>query len=99
MATSRLRRSSERPKRPRKPREELRRVINLWSRHIGSKVIIRHIVKRYCMASSHCATTLGTIRRITKMALVIEGEERIAAPVDKVWAALNDIDVLKECIP
>jgi carbon monoxide dehydrogenase subunit G len=33
------------------------------------------------------------------MALVIEGEERIAAPVQKVWAALNDPDVLKECIP
>ncbi|MBN9241810.1 MAG: carbon monoxide dehydrogenase subunit G [Mesorhizobium sp.] len=33
------------------------------------------------------------------MALVIEGEERIAAPVDKVWAALNDPAVLKECIP
>ncbi len=33
------------------------------------------------------------------MALVIEGEERIAAPVDKVWAALNDPDVLKVCIP
>ena len=33
------------------------------------------------------------------MALVIEGEERIAAPVEKVWAALNDPDVLKDCIP
>jgi hypothetical protein len=33
------------------------------------------------------------------MALVIEGEERIAAPVDKVWQALNDPDVLKVCIP
>jgi len=33
------------------------------------------------------------------MALVIEGEERIAAPVEKVWAALNDPDMLKECIP
>ncbi len=33
------------------------------------------------------------------MALVIEGEERIAAPVDKVWQALNDPAVLKECIP
>ena len=32
------------------------------------------------------------------MALVIEGEERIAAPVDKVWA-LNDPAVLKEAIP
>ena len=33
------------------------------------------------------------------MALVIEGEERIAAPAEKVWAALNDPDVLRECIP
>jgi carbon monoxide dehydrogenase subunit G len=33
------------------------------------------------------------------MALVIEGEERIAAPVEKVWAALNDPDILKEAIP
>jgi carbon monoxide dehydrogenase subunit G len=34
-----------------------------------------------------------------RMALVIEGEERISAPVDKVWAALNDPAVLKEAIP
>lgn len=33
------------------------------------------------------------------MALVIEGEERIAAPIDKVWQALNDPEVLKACIP
>jgi len=33
------------------------------------------------------------------MAMVIEGEERITAPVDVVWRALNDPDVLKECIP
>ena len=33
------------------------------------------------------------------MALVIEGEERVAAPIDKVWQALNDPDVLKACIP
>ena len=33
------------------------------------------------------------------MALIIEGEERIAAPIDRVWAALNDPDVLKACIP
>ena len=33
------------------------------------------------------------------MALVIEGEERIAAPVQKVWESLNDPEVLKECIP
>jgi carbon monoxide dehydrogenase subunit G len=33
------------------------------------------------------------------MALVIEGEERISAPVQKVWEALNDPDVLRDCIP
>ncbi|MBZ9987596.1 carbon monoxide dehydrogenase subunit G [Mesorhizobium sp. BH1-1-5] len=33
------------------------------------------------------------------MALVIEGEERIAAPIEKVWEALNDPAVLKEAIP
>ena len=33
------------------------------------------------------------------MAMTIEGEERIEAPVETVWRALNDPDVLKECIP
>lgn len=33
------------------------------------------------------------------MAVNMEGEERIPASVDKVWAALNDPDVLKACIP
>ena len=33
------------------------------------------------------------------MAMIIEGEERIAAPVETVWRALNDPDVLKDCIP
>jgi carbon monoxide dehydrogenase subunit G len=33
------------------------------------------------------------------MALVIEGEERISAPIGKVWAALNDPEILKACIP
>ena len=33
------------------------------------------------------------------MALVIEGEERIAAPLQKVWEALNDPAILKETIP
>ncbi|MBU0584698.1 MAG: carbon monoxide dehydrogenase subunit G [Alphaproteobacteria bacterium] len=33
------------------------------------------------------------------MALVIEGEERVDAPVEKVWAALNDPDTLQTCIP
>lgn len=29
----------------------------------------------------------------------MKGEERIAAPRDLVWAALNDPDVLRDCIP
>jgi carbon monoxide dehydrogenase subunit G len=33
------------------------------------------------------------------MALVIEGEERIAAPIQKVWEALNDPTVLQATIP
>ena len=33
------------------------------------------------------------------MALNMEGEERIEAPIGKVWEALNDPDVLKACIP
>ena len=33
------------------------------------------------------------------MALVIEGEETIAAPLAKVWVGLNDPEVLKACIP
>lgn len=33
------------------------------------------------------------------MALVIEGEETIAASTEKVWAALNDPEILKDCIP
>jgi carbon monoxide dehydrogenase subunit G len=33
------------------------------------------------------------------MALNMEGEERIGAPIQKVWEALNDPIVLKECIP
>jgi carbon monoxide dehydrogenase subunit G len=33
------------------------------------------------------------------MALVIEGEERISAPIHKVWEALNDADVLRASIP
>ncbi len=33
------------------------------------------------------------------MALVIEGEERIEAPIQKVWEALNDPAMLKACIP
>jgi uncharacterized protein len=33
------------------------------------------------------------------MALVIEGEERIEAPIQKVWEALNDPAMLKVCIP
>jgi carbon monoxide dehydrogenase subunit G len=33
------------------------------------------------------------------MAMNMEGQEQIQAPVDKVWQALNDPDVLKACIP
>jgi len=33
------------------------------------------------------------------MALTIEGEETIAAPLEKVWAGLNDPAILKACIP
>lgn len=33
------------------------------------------------------------------MAMNLEGRETIGAPIDKVWAALNDPDVLRECIP
>jgi uncharacterized protein len=33
------------------------------------------------------------------MAMNMQGEERITAPVDAVWAALNDPEVLKACIP
>ena len=33
------------------------------------------------------------------MALVMEGEEHIAAPISKVWQALNDPEILKEAIP
>ncbi len=33
------------------------------------------------------------------MAVNMEGEERIEAPISKVWEALNDPDTLKACIP
>ncbi|MHB2266247.1 SRPBCC family protein [Aliihoeflea sp. PC F10.4] len=33
------------------------------------------------------------------MAVIIEGEEQIDAPIERVWAALNDPEILKECIP
>jgi carbon monoxide dehydrogenase subunit G len=33
------------------------------------------------------------------MAMNMEGQETIQAPVEKVWQALNDADVLKACIP
>ena len=33
------------------------------------------------------------------MALVMEGEERIEAPIARVWEALNDTETLKACIP
>lgn len=33
------------------------------------------------------------------MAMNIEGEELIKAPIDKVWAGLNDPKILRACIP
>jgi carbon monoxide dehydrogenase subunit G len=33
------------------------------------------------------------------MAMDMQGEERIEAPIQKVWEALNDPEVLKACIP
>ncbi len=33
------------------------------------------------------------------MAMNLEGQETIGAPIDTVWAALNDPDVLRACIP
>jgi uncharacterized protein len=33
------------------------------------------------------------------MAMTMSGEQQLAAPREKVWAALNDTEVLKLCIP
>jgi carbon monoxide dehydrogenase subunit G len=33
------------------------------------------------------------------MALLIEGSERIEAPIGKVWQGLNDPEILRACIP
>jgi carbon monoxide dehydrogenase subunit G len=33
------------------------------------------------------------------MTMVLQGEERIEAPIATVWAALNDPEVLRACIP
>ena len=33
------------------------------------------------------------------MAMTMAGEQQLAAPREKVWAALNDVAVLKACIP
>ena len=33
------------------------------------------------------------------MAMTMSGEQILSAPREKVWAALNDTDVLKACIP
>jgi len=48
---------------------------------------------------SPAALGLGCEVEETCMALVIEGEERIRAPVSRVWEALNDPDMLRACIP
>src|SRR5690606_24535351 len=44
-----------------------------------------------------CATPGHRVRR-SSMALVIEGEQRIQAPQAAVWAALNDPEILRQCI-
>jgi carbon monoxide dehydrogenase subunit G len=33
------------------------------------------------------------------MAMTMAGEQLLPAPREKVWAALNDVEVLKQCIP
>jgi carbon monoxide dehydrogenase subunit G len=33
------------------------------------------------------------------MAMNMDGEERINAPIARVWEALNDVEILKQCIP
>jgi carbon monoxide dehydrogenase subunit G len=33
------------------------------------------------------------------MAMTMSGEQQLTAPRERVWAALNDIEVLKACIP
>ena len=33
------------------------------------------------------------------MAMTMAGEQLLAAPQEKVWATLNDTEVLKACIP
>lgn len=33
------------------------------------------------------------------MAMNMDGEERIEASLDRVWQALNDVEILKACIP
>jgi uncharacterized protein len=41
---------------------------------------------------------LFSVGRIAKF-MEMSGEYRIAAPIGDVWAALNDVEVLKRCIP
>jgi uncharacterized protein len=48
---------------------------------------------------SGAALAMRAQREGRRMAMLLEGEERIEAPVEKVWAALNDPAVLKDCIP
>jgi carbon monoxide dehydrogenase subunit G len=43
--------------------------------------------------------TCGAPRIMESCCLAITGEYRIAAPREAVWAALNDAEVLKACIP
>ncbi len=42
---------------------------------------------------------MNGIVRMEEHHMDMDGEERIAAPRDAVWAALNDPDVLRQCIP
>lgn len=60
---------------------------------------LRRVVPALMDSVAAAGYDMLTGRREDRMALVIEGEEKIAAPIDKVWAALNDPEVLKQCIP
>ena len=42
---------------------------------------------------------LGPFEGFVTMAMVMTGEQQLAAPREKVWAMLNDPAVLKSCIP
>jgi carbon monoxide dehydrogenase subunit G len=52
----------------------------------------RHLAKRFPLPYFHRTTW-------EEVSMDIEGEERVRASRDVVWRALNDPDVLKQCIP